>query len=54
MATQEQRIILKEIEDVLYSYPKYKNRIKEETEHLANPQLKKCCGVGGQGEMGMK
>lgn len=52
MATQEQRIVLKEIEDVLYSYPKYKNRIKEETEHLANPQLKKCCGVGGQGGNG--
>lgn len=52
MATQEQKIVLKDIEDVLYSYPKYKNRIKEETEHLANPQLKKYCGVGGQGKNG--
>ena len=48
MATQEQRIILKDIEKVLYSYPKYQKRIKEETEYLTNPQLKKYCGVGGQ------
>lgn len=54
MATQEQRIVLKEIEDVLYSYPKYKNRIKEETEHLANPQLKNAVVSEGKVEMGTK
>ena len=49
MATQEQRIILKDIEKVLYSYPKYQKRIKMEIENLQNPQLKKSYGPGGQG-----
>lgn len=52
MVTQEQKIVLKDIEVVLYSYTKYKNRIKEETEHLANLQLKKRCGLGSQGGNG--
>lgn len=48
MATQEQKIIFRKIEDILINYTKYKKRIKDEGERLANPQLKKCCGVGGQ------
>lgn len=52
MATQEQKIIFRKIEDILINYTKYKKRIKDEGERLANPQLKKCCGVGGQGGNG--
>lgn len=49
MATQEQKIIFRKIEEILRNYPKYQKRIKMEIENLQNPQLKKSCGPSGQG-----
>lgn len=49
MATQEQKIIFRKMEEILRNYPKYQKRIKMEIENLQNPQLKKSCGPGGQG-----
>ena len=49
MTTQEQKIIFRKIEEILRNYPKYQKRIKMEIENLQNPQLKKSCGLGGQG-----
>ena len=49
MATQEQKIIFRKMEDILYSYNKYKKKIEVEIENLKNPQIKKSCGPGGQG-----
>ena len=49
MATKEQKIIFRKMEEILINYPKYQKRIKMEIENLQNPQLKKSCGPGGQG-----
>ena len=49
MATQEQKIIFRKMEEILRNYPKYKKRIEVEIENLKNPQIKKTCGPGGQG-----
>ncbi|WP_339016363.1 transcriptional regulator [Fusobacterium animalis] len=49
MATQEQKIIFRKMEEILRNYPKYQKRIKMEIENLQNPQLKKSCGPGGRG-----
>lgn len=49
MATQEQKIIFRKIEEILKNYPKYQKRIEIEIENLKNPQIKKSCGPGGQG-----
>ena len=49
MATQEQKMIFRKMEEILRNYPKYQKRIKMEIENLQNPQLKKSCGPGGQG-----
>lgn len=49
MATQEQKIIFRKIEEILRNYPKYQKRIKMEIENLQNPQIKKSCGPGRQG-----
>lgn len=49
MATQEQKIIFRKMEEILRNYPKYQKRIEVEIENLKNPQLKKSCGPGGQG-----
>ena len=49
MATQEQKIIFRKIEEILRNYPKYQKRIKMEIENLQSPQIKKSCGPGGQG-----
>nr|DAW48762.1 MAG TPA: transcriptional activator [Caudoviricetes sp.] len=49
MATQEQKIIFRKIEEILRNYPKYQKRIEVEIENLKNPQIKKSCGPGGQG-----
>ena len=49
MATQEQKIIFRKMEDILSNYPKYQKRIEVEIENLKNPQIKKSCGPGGQG-----
>nr|DAF46428.1 MAG TPA: Protein of unknown function (DUF722) [Siphoviridae sp. ctkTz2] len=49
MATQEQKIIFRKMEEILRNYPKYQKRIKMEIENLQNPQLKKSYGPGGQG-----
>ncbi len=49
MATKEQKIIFRKMEEILRNYPKYQKRIKMEIENLQNPQLKKSCGPGGQG-----
>ena len=48
MATQEQKIIFRKMEEILRNYPKYQKRIEVEIENLKNPQIKKCCGVGGE------
>ena len=49
MATQEQKIIFRKMEEILRNYPKYQKRIEIEIENLKNPQIKKTCGPGGQG-----
>ena len=49
MATQEQKIIFRKMEEILRNYPKYKKRIEVEIENLRNPQIKKSCGPGRQG-----
>ncbi|KUL99334.1 transcriptional regulator [Fusobacterium nucleatum subsp. nucleatum] len=49
MATQEQKIIFRKMEEILRNYPKYQKRIEVEIENLKNPQIKKSCGLGGQG-----
>ena len=48
MATQEQKIIFRKMEEILRNYPKYQKRIEVEIENLKNPQIKKSCGLGGQ------
>lgn len=48
MATQEQKIIFRKMEEILRNYPKYQKRIEVEIENLKNPQIKKSCGPGGQ------
>ena len=47
MATQEQKIIFRKMEEILRNYPKYKKSIEVEIENLKNPQIKKSCGPGG-------
>lgn len=49
MATQEQKIIFRKMEEILRNYPKYQKRIEVEIENLKNPQIKKSCGSVGQG-----
>ena len=49
MATQEQKIIFRKMEEILRNYPKYQKRIEVEIENLKNPQIKQSCGPGGQG-----
>ena len=49
MATQEQKIIFRKMEEILRNYRKYQKRIEVEIENLKNPQIKKSCGPGGQG-----
>lgn len=46
MATQEQKIIFRKIEDVLYSYKKYVDKIKDDLKELENPQITKSYNVG--------
>ena len=46
MATQEQKIIFRKIEDVLYSYKKYVDKIKDDLEELENPQITKSYSIG--------
>ena len=48
MATQEQQIIFRKMEEILRNYPKYQKRIEVEIENLKNPQIKKSCGPGRQ------
>lgn len=48
MATQEQKIIFRKMEEILRNYPKYQKRIEVEIENLKNPQIKKSCGPGRQ------
>lgn len=46
MATQEQKIIFRKIEDVLYSYKKYVDKIKDDLKELKNPQITKSYSIG--------
>lgn len=46
MATQEQKIIFRKIEDVLYSYKKYVDKIKDDLKELENPQITKSYSIG--------
>lgn len=45
MATQEQKIIFRKIEDVLYSYKKYVDKIKDDLKELENPQIAKSYSI---------
>ena len=57
MATQEQKIIFRKIEDILYSYNKYINKIKKDLEYFNNPVLLKSYNVekiSGSGFMEVK
>ena len=37
----EQKTVFKKMEDILYAYPKYQNRMREEQKHLTNIELEK-------------
>ena len=57
MATQEQKIIFRKMEDILYSYNKYINKIKKDLEYFNNPILLKSYNVekiSGSGFMEVK
>ena len=57
MATQEQKIIFREMEDILYSYNKYVNKIKKDLEYFNNPILLKSYNIekiSGSGFMEVK
>lgn len=45
MATQEQKIVFRKIEDVLYSYKKYVDKIKDDLKELENPQITKSYSI---------
>ena len=45
MATQEQKIIFRKMEDILYSYNKYVNKIKKDLEYFNNPVLLKSYNI---------
>lgn len=57
MATQEQKIIFRKMEDILYSYNKYVNKIKKDLEYFNNPILLKSYTIekiSGSGFMEVK
>ena len=57
MATQEQKMIFRKMEDILYSYNKYINKIKKDLEYFNNPVLLKSYNVekiSGSGFMEVK
>ena len=57
MATKEQKIIFRKMEDILYSYNKYINKIKKDLEYFNNPILLKSYKVekiSGSGFMEVK
>ena len=57
VATQEQKIIFRKMEDILYSYNKYINKIKKDLEYFNNPVLLKSYNVekiSGSGFMEVK
>ena len=57
MATKEQKIIFRKMEDILYSYNKYINKIKKDLEYFNNPVLLKSYNVekiSGSGFMEVK
>jgi hypothetical protein len=57
MATQEQKIIFRKMEEILYSYNKYINKIKKDLEYFNNPILLKSYNVekiSGSGFMEVK
>lgn len=46
MATQEQKIIFRKMEDILYSYQKYVDKINNDLKELENPQITKSYSIG--------
>ena len=57
VATQEQKIIFRKMEEILYSYNKYINKIKKDLEYFNNPILLKSYNVekiSGSGFMEVK
>ena len=57
MATKEQKIIFRKMEEILYSYNKYINKIKKDLEYFNNPILLKSYNVekiSGSGFMEVK
>lgn len=45
MATKEQKIIFRKMEEILYSYNKYINKIKKDLEYFNNPILLKSYNI---------
>ena len=46
MATQEQKTIFRKMEDILYSYKKYVDKINNDLKELGNPQIAKSYSIG--------
>lgn len=46
MATQEQKTIFRKMEDILYSYKKYVDKINNDLKELGNPQITKSYSIG--------
>lgn len=45
MATQEQKTIFRKMEDILYSYKKYVDKINNDLKELENPQITKSYSI---------
>lgn len=45
MATQEQKIVFRKMEDILYSYKKYVDKINNDLKELENPQITKSYSI---------
>lgn len=46
MATQEQKMVFRKMEDILYSYKKYVDKINNDLKELENPQITKSYNIG--------
>ena len=57
MATQEQKLIFRKMEEILFCYNKFRDKIKKDLEHLKNPVLLKQINIekiSGSGFMEVK
>ena len=46
MVTQEQKMVFRKMEDILYSYKKYVDKINNDLKELENPQITKSYSIG--------